>query len=163
MLQLTNNQLTTNKLAANRIPSLVCLTLYKSFCKLYHALAHPSLWGNQSNKYVYFQALSTRDVIPHFDDLETVPVPSEVRVVVKHTTTEDAVHGTQVTSDRRKDSAARQINLADGAFTDEPELPEVAEKVLDKTSKRGKLSMWTCFPLPLNFVVPTIVAAILER
>ena len=118
------------------------MTLYKSFFKVCHALAHPSLWGNQSSKSVYFQALSTRDVIPDFDDLETVPVPIEVRVVVKHTTTEDAVHGTQVTSDRRKNSAARQINLAEGAFTVEPELPEAAEKVLDKTlaPKRGKLS-----------------------
>ena len=117
-------------------------TLCKSFCKVCHALAHPSLWGNQSSKSVCFQAFSTRDVIPHFDDLETVPVPIEVRVVVKHTTTEDAVHGTQVTSDRRKNSAARQINLAEGAFTDQPESPEAAEKVLDKTSapKRGKLS-----------------------
>ena len=132
----------------------VRLTLYKWFCKVCHALAHLSLWGNQSSKSLYFQALSTRDVIPDCDDLDTIPVPIEVRVVVKHTTTEDAVHGTQVTSDRRKNSAAKQINLAEGAFIDEPELPEAAEKVLDKSlaPKRGKLSKSTCFPLLLNCV-----------
>ena len=113
------------------------LVVRMSFCK-----ARLSLRGNLSTKCVYFQAISTSDISSHVDDVETVPVPIEVSVVVKHTATEDTVHGTRVTSDSRKNTAARMINLADEAFTDEPVLPGAALQVLDKTlaPKRGKLS-----------------------
>ena len=92
---------------------------------------------------VYFQLLSTRDVIPHVGDIEEIHIPIEVRKVVKHATSEDTLHETQVPSGRTWKPPIK--NLAEGAFGDEPQLPEVAGKTLDRTMsrKRGKLSKRT--------------------
>ena len=70
--------------------------------------------------------------MPEAGDIETIPVPIEVRVVVQHTVTEDTLHESHVTSGRTRNSSVR--NLAEG---DEPQSPEV-DKPLAR--KRGKLS-----------------------
>ena len=73
--------------------------------------------------------------MPEAGDIETISVPIEVRVVVQHPTTEDTLHESHVTSGRTRNSSVR--NLAEGAFSDEPELPEVNKPLV---RKRGKLS-----------------------
>ena len=85
--------------------------------------------------YLHFQALRTRDVLPEAGDIETIPVPVEVKVVAQHLTTEDTPHESHVTSGRTRNSSVR--NLAEGAFSDEPQSPELNKPL---ARKRGKLS-----------------------
>ena len=73
--------------------------------------------------------------MPEAGDIETIPVSIEVRIVVQHPTTEDTLHESHVTSGRMRNSYVR--NLAEGAFSDEPQSPEVNKPL---ARKRGKLS-----------------------
>ena len=73
--------------------------------------------------------------MPEAGDIETITVPIDVRVVVQHPTTEDTLHESYVTSGRTRNSSVR--NLAEGAFSDEPQSPEMNRPL---ARKRGKLS-----------------------
>ena len=86
----------------------------------------------------HFQISSTREVIPEAGDIETIHVPIEARVVVRHPASVDTLSGTQVTSVSTTNSPVKNL-LVEGAFEDEPQLPE---EPVDKKPprKRGKLS-----------------------
>ena len=86
----------------------------------------------------HFQTSSTREVIPEAGDIETILVPIEARVVVRHPATEDTLSGTHVASVSTTNSPVKNL-LVEGAFDDEPQLPE---ETVDKqpARKRGKLS-----------------------
>ena len=72
--------------------------------------------------------------MPEAGDIETIPVPIEVRVVVQHPTTEDTRHESHVTSGRTRNSSVR--NLAEGEISDEPQSPEVDKPLARKRGKK---------------------------
>ena len=73
--------------------------------------------------------------MPEAGDIETIDVPIEARVIVKNSATVDKLHETHVTSGSTTNSPVK--NLVEGAFGDEPQLPEADKQ---PTRKRGKLS-----------------------